>query len=190
MPAHHDLIVAALRAGKHVATEWPVGTSTAQTERTAAAASGTDRHTSVGLPSRLNPAVVRAQELIRSGAVGQVLSATVHSPTAGFGRWCRGGAAPRGARSRHELTTIQLAHTLDLAVTLAGPLISVTALTTIQYPDLTVGGLGRQHTRTIPDPVLLHGRLAGGGALAVQVVGGRPADDVPFRLDLVGWDGV
>lgn len=35
VPARRDLILAALHAGKHVMTEWPVGTTTAQTEEIA-----------------------------------------------------------------------------------------------------------------------------------------------------------
>ena len=190
VPAHHDLIVAALQAGKHVITEWPVGTSTAQTEQTAAAAAGTGLHTAVGLQSRLNPAVVHALELVRAGAVGPVLTATVYASTAGFGPVVpEAELYLESPEAGMNLTTIQMAHTVDLAVSLAGELTSVAALTTVQYPQLAVGDPARPYTRTIPDHVLLHGRLAGGGALAVQVVGGRPADDTPFHLSIVGRDG-
>src|SRR3954451_1210926 len=86
VPAHRDLIVAAIDAGQHVVTEWPVGTGTAQTEEIAAIADKAGLGTAVGLQARMNPAAVRARELVGSGAVGRVLSATVYSSTAGFGR--------------------------------------------------------------------------------------------------------
>jgi predicted dehydrogenase len=89
-----------------------------------------------------------------------------------------------------NLSTIQTAHTLDFAIRLAGRLTSLAALMTIQYPDLEVGDPPTPGHRVVPDHVLVHGRLSGGGALAVQVAGGRPADDTPFRMDLVGEDGV
>lgn len=190
VPAHHDLIAAALRAGKHVLTEWPLGTSTAQSEQIAAAASGSNLHTAVGLQSRLNPAVVRALALIRSDTIGPVLTVTVYSCTAGFGP-----VVPEAQlyledpATNMNLPSIQMAHTVDLAVHLAGALRPVAALATVQYPQLAVGDPARPHTRTIPDHMLVHGRLAGGGALAVQVVGGRPADGTPFRMDIVGRDG-
>lgn len=88
-----------------------------------------------------------------------------------------------------NLTTIQTAHTLDFAIQLAGQLTSLAVLTTIQYPELEVEDHRRPFRRTIPDHLLIHGRLAGGGALAVQVVGGRPAGDTPFRMDITGADG-
>ena len=190
VPAHRELIVAALDAGKHVTTEWPVGTSTAQTEEIAAIASKAGRSTAVGLQARMNPAAVRAVEAVESGAVGRVLSATVYSSTAGFGRTVPDGALYlEKPETGMNLLTIQAAHTVDLALRVAGQLISLAALTTTQYPDLAVGAAARPYHRVIPDHLLLHGRLAGGGALAVQVAGGRPVEDTPFRMDVVGQDG-
>lgn len=191
VPAHRDLIIAALANGKHVMTEWPVGTSTRQTEEIAAASDDRGLHTAVGLQSRLNPAVTRGAELIAAGTIGRMLSATVYSSTAGFGR-----VVPENAlylekpESGMNLATIQTAHTIDLAVAIAGPLTSLAALTTTQYPDLQVGDPPRPYRRTAPDHVLVQGRLAGGGALAAQIAGGRPAGDTPFRMDVTGEDGV
>ena len=191
VPAHRELITAALDAGKHVVTEWPVGTGTAQTAELAAQASAAGVHTAVGLQARVNPAVLRAGELIASGVLGRILSVTVHSSTAGFGRVVSEGELYlERPETGMNLTTIQTAHTLDLAGLLAGPLESLSALTTIQYPTLAVGQPARSYERTIADHVLVHGRSAGGGALAVQVVGGRPADDTPFRAEVVGESGV
>jgi len=191
VPTHHDLIMAALAAGKHVLTEWPVGTSTAQTQEIAARSGGSGLRTAVDLQSRMNPAALRALELVKTGEIGRIISATVCSTTAAFGR-----RIPEAARyledpaSAMNLSTIQTAHTLDFAIRLAGALTSLAALTTIQYPDLEIGDPPAPAHRVVPDHVLVHGRLSAGGALAVQVAGGRPADDTPFRMDIVGEDGV
>jgi hypothetical protein len=48
----------------------------------------------------------------------------------------------------------------------------------------------RPFHRVVPDHMLLHGRLASGGALAVQVAGGRPPADTPFRMDVTGEDSI
>jgi len=190
VPAHRALIVAALAAGKHVLTEWPVGTGAAQTEEIAAISDKSGLHTAVGLQARMNPAAVRAVGLIASGAIGRVLSATVYSSTAGFGRKVAAGdLSMEKPETGMNLTTIHTAHTVDFAVRLAGRLTSLAALTTTQYPELEVGDPPKPYHRTIPDHVLLHGRLAD-GALAVQIAGGRPADDTAFRMDVVGEDGV
>ena len=190
VPTHHDLITAALQAGKHVVTEWPVGTGTKQTEEIASIAEESGLRTAVDLQSRMNPAAQRASELLQSGAIGRLLYATVLSTTAGFGP-----AIPDGAQYLEDpavgmnLTTIQAAHTIDFALRLTGPLASLSALTTVQYPDLTVGDDATPLRRTVPDHVLVQGRLDAGGALTVQIVGGRSPGDTPFRIDLVGEDG-
>ncbi len=108
-------------------------------------------HTAVGLQSRRSPAVVRALDLIASGALGPVLTATVYSSTAGFGRVVAEADLPLELpETGMNLPTIQTAHTLDLAVALAGSLTGVAAMGTVQYPELTVGDPLRPRTRTFP----------------------------------------
>lgn len=190
VPTHYDLITAALRAGKGVVTEWPIGTGTEQTEKIASIAEQSGVRTAVNLQSRLNPATQRASELLESGAIGRILYATVLSTTAGFGP-----VVPDAARYLEDpdvgmnLATIQAAHTIDFALRLTGPLASLSAIATIQYPDLEVGDDATPLRRTVPDHVLMQGRLSAGGALTVQVVGGRPPGDTPFRIDIVGEAG-
>ncbi len=88
-----------------------------------------------------------------------------------------------------NLTTVQTAHTIHFALLLTDPLTSLAAQTSVQYPDVAVGTGGTRLHPTVPDHVLIQGRLEGGGALAVQVVGGRPPGDTPFRMDIIGEDG-
>jgi len=190
VPAHHDLILAALAAGKHVLTEWPVGTCTGQTVQLADAARRSGLHTVVNLQARANPSVTRARELITSGAVGRVLHVSVHSSTAGWGRHIGAGELYlEDPANGMTLATIQTAHTLDVAVLLCGPLASLSALATTQFPQVRVETHMALYARTVADHLLLHGRFADGGALAVQVVGGRPTDDTPFRLTVTGETG-
>lgn len=191
VPAHRELLTAALDAGRHVVTEWPVGTSTAETEQLAHTAAASGRHAAVGLQSRMNPAAVRARELIAAGEIGRVLTATIYSSTAGFGMQVSEGALYlERPETAMNLPTIQTAHTIDFAVYLVGHLTSLAAMTTIQYPKLAVGDPPRTERRTIADHVLVHGRLADGGALAIQVAGGRPPDNTPFTMQITGAEGV
>jgi predicted dehydrogenase len=139
----------------------------------------------------MNPAAIRARELIAAGEIGRVLTATVHSSTAGFGREVAGDALYlERPETAMNLTTIQTAHTIDFAVHVVGHLTPLAAMTTIQYPELAVGDPPRRERRTIPDHVLVHGRLDNGGALALQVAGGRPANNTPFTMEITGEDGV
>jgi hypothetical protein len=70
----------------------------------------------------------------------------------------------------------------------AGSLDELYATLDIQYPEVTVDD-GRTVTRTLPDHVLLSGRFASGATLSMEVLGGRPADRTPFRLEIFGDRG-
>ncbi len=185
--------MAAIAAGKHVYCEWPLGRNLEEAEELAAARKS-GLHVAIGLQTRLNPAARRARALLASGAVGRVLSARLYSGTVAFGP--KMGAADAyldDARNGATLLSIHGGHALDLAVALLGGFEEVRALTTTQYPEVTVSDEGstQRKTRTIPDHLLVQARLAaGGGALSVEVAGGRPPGATRFRLEVVGDQGV
>jgi hypothetical protein len=83
VPAHRELVLAALDAGKAVYCEAPLGRHVPETEEMASAARS--RHTAVGLQGRVNPSVRRAAEVVSSGGIGQPLTARVVSAVPGFG---------------------------------------------------------------------------------------------------------
>src|SRR5919202_3365157 len=74
VPLHHRLTMDALRAGKHVLTEWPLGANLSEAQEMADLARAQGVHTMVGLQGRLAPAFLRLKELIEEGYVGEVLS--------------------------------------------------------------------------------------------------------------------
>ena len=191
VPDHRDIVLAAIAAGKHVYCEWPLGRSVAEAEEMAVAARRAGVLTAIGLQLRGSPAVKRARGLVASGAIGHPLSASMYSSTAGFGP-----DVPdpflylEDPASFANLVTIQGAHTIDLAVAVAGTLADLNALTTRQYPEIAAGADGERRPRVTYDHLLLQGRLAAGGALSVEVAGGRPPEDTPFSMRLVGDKGV
>ena len=69
VPAHRELVLAALDAGKAVYCESPLGRSVSETEEMARAVRS--NHTAIGLQGRYNPAVRRAAELVSSGRIGR-----------------------------------------------------------------------------------------------------------------------
>src|SRR5438445_472789 len=74
VPAHYEPTRAAIEAGKHVYTEWPLGRTTAEAEELAALARARDVQTACGLQSRVSPALLYMKEQIEAGFVGEVLS--------------------------------------------------------------------------------------------------------------------
>ncbi len=83
---HRELVFQALSAGKHVYCEWPLGRDLPEAEQMRDAAAAAGVHVAIGLQARMNPSLRRAQQLIRDGAIGRVLSARVYSGTVAFGR--------------------------------------------------------------------------------------------------------
>ncbi len=83
VPAHRELVLAAVDAGKAVYCEAPLGRSVAETEEMASAVGAL--YTAIGLQGRLNPAVRRAAQLLSSGKIGRPLNARIVSTTIGYG---------------------------------------------------------------------------------------------------------
>ena len=190
VPDHRELVLAALDAGKHIYCEWPLGRNLAETEELARAAEVARVHVAIGLQTRLNPALLRARDLITSGAIGRLLSARVLSTTVAFGPQVEAAMAfAENAENGVTLVTIQGAHTIDFAIALLGPLADLAALTTTQFPNIGVGEPPAQQVRSIPDHLLVQARGAAGLALSIEVAGGRLPAAVPFRMEVTGEDG-
>ena len=190
VPDHRELVLAALAAGKHIYCEWPLGRNLAETELLAKAARKAEIHVAIGLQTRLNPALLRARELVASGAIGRLLSARVLSTTVAFGPQVEVAMAfAEDADNGVTLVTIQSAHTIDFAIAVLGPLAELAALTTTQFPEIQVGEPPARQIRSTPDHLLVQARGSEGFALSIEVAGGRPPEAVPFRMEVTGEDG-
>src|SRR4029450_13285796 len=68
VPSHYEPTKAAIEAGKHVYTEWPLGRTTAKAEELAALARAKGVQTACGLQSRVSPALLYMKEQIEAGS--------------------------------------------------------------------------------------------------------------------------
>ena len=185
LPAHRELIMAALVAGKHIYCEYQLGYDVAESRELADAARLASVHTAIGLQTQLNPAALKARELIAASRIGRPLSARVYSSTVGFGaKTPPAEAYTENPDNGVTLVTIQGAHTLDLVTALLGEFTDMSALMTRQYPEIRIGN-GELQARTTFDHLLVQARLAGGVAVLVEVAGGRPPA-TPFTMEVVG----
>ncbi len=190
VPAHRELVLGALAAGKHIYCEYPLGRDLAEAEELAAAARIVCVHVAVGLQLHASAAARRARALIEAGAIGRVLSARILSTPAAFGPTVEAALAfAEKPENGVTLATIQGAHTIDLATAVLGDFADLTALGSTQYPQVTVEG-GRPQPRITPDHLAVTARLAGGAPVLIEVAGGRPAEGTPFRFEVTGETGV
>src|SRR5438034_7305163 len=77
VPQHFVLATAALRAGKAVYCEWPLGNGLQEAEKLAALAKQKSVLAVAGLQARSAPSVAYVRDLVRQGYVGDVLHRTV-----------------------------------------------------------------------------------------------------------------
>jgi predicted dehydrogenase len=127
---HREVALAAAAAGKPFWIEKPMGRGADESADIARAAMGAGIVTAVGFNYRHAPAVARARELIRSGALGRITNVRV-SLLADY------SADPRGALTWRFQTGLAgsgvlgdlLSHGADVAQYTVGPIEEVSALT-------------------------------------------------------------
>src|SRR3954466_8734825 len=84
VPEHFALVRAALQAGKHVYSEWPLGVNTDEAVALRDLAAELSLHTVVGLQNARSAQIAQARGGLAAGRIGRVLSATLRS-AAGMG---------------------------------------------------------------------------------------------------------
>jgi predicted dehydrogenase len=188
VPAHRDLVLAALAAGKAVYCEAPLGRTVAETEQMTRAAGSL--HTAIGLQGRLNPAVRRAAQLLSSGAIGRPLNARIVSTTSGFGPEMHStrdffNQTSSGA----NLLTITAGHTLDLVEAVLGEIVEIDARTEILWPAVRLTDLGEESLRDAPDQVAVLGRTCSGAVFTADINAGVAPEDVRFSFEIRGSEG-
>lgn len=188
VPAHRELVLAALEAKKAVYCEAPLGATLAETEEMAAAAGSL--HTAIGLQGRHNPSVRRAVEIVASGRIGRLLSANVRATTFGYGP-----QSPsvydyfNKSASGASFLTITTAHVLDIVEAVLGNITEVDARTELLWPQIELIDTGGTSLREVPDHVDLVAKTSFGAAVSVQVLAGVAADDAHFVLEVRGSQG-
>lgn len=189
VPDHRTLVLAAIAARKHIYCEYPLGRDHAESEELAAAARAAGLRVAVGLQTRRNPGVLKARDLVASGALGRILSARIRSTTMAFGPTVEPEMIfAEQAENGVTLPTIQGAHTLDTAVAVMGELAEACCLASTQYPQIEIqandGPSAR--ARTTPDHMLVQARLRESVPLSIEVAGGCPPEQTSFRFTLTG----
>jgi len=185
VPAHRELVLAALQAGKAVFCEAPLGRTVAESEEMASA--GGALHTAIGLQGRLNPAVRRAAQLISSGKIGRPLSARIVSTNIGFGPEMPSSYDYFNKRSSGaNLLTINVGHTLDLVEAVLGPIVEVDARTEILWPTVKLTDTGGESFRETADHVAVLGKTQSGALFTADIHGGVAPQDTRSSFEIRG----
>jgi predicted dehydrogenase len=189
VPTHHDLVMRALRAGKAVYCEWPLGATLAQAQQMAALAAERSLYTAVGLQARSDPALMHARELVRQGFIGEVLA--VHFTYLSRATTRRGnGRIWQSERSNGaNILTIGAGHSLDALDFVLGGFAQVQArLATIvgQWHNTDTGA---DVPVDSPDWVSVAGRLNNGAEVSFLVAAVPVQPEGERRFEIYGRDG-
>ncbi len=188
VPEHYGPTRAALEAGKHVYTEWPLGRTTAEAEELAGLARSAGVRTVIGLQSRVSPTLMQMKELLESGSVGEVLSVNVSGFRVGYSQLTSSRTWQADPSNGANTLTIAFGHVVDALRFVAGDFAQVRSLLATQSPRWYETDTQRTIEVTSPDNVLVSGRLVSGAVASVHV-GAVPWAGSGFRMEVFGRDG-
>src|SRR5256712_1607580 len=173
VPYHRELATAALRAGKAVYCEWPLGNGLTEAENLAALAKKKGVLAMVGLQARSAPSVAYVRDLIKQGYVGEVLSATLIGSGMGWGPTVEAfNAYLNDKKNGATMLSIALGHAADALCYCLGEVRELSATMTVRRKTFTIAGTGEREAMTADDQVCVTGLLAGGAAFSIHYRGG------------------
>jgi predicted dehydrogenase len=187
VPEHDPLIRAALAAGKHVFSEWPLGVDLDQAVALAELAGASGVHHVVGLQGYHSPGALFARELIEAGGIGQPLAVSVVTAGGPAGRRIpQANAYATDASAGATVLSISAGHVLATLARAVGEFRQVSAVVASINKETTVIETGQPLRVTAPDQVALVGRLDNGAVASVTVQGGSATPG--FELRIVGTE--
>lgn len=184
--SHHEIVLAAARAGAHIYCEKPLAMNVAEAAEMADAVAAAGVKAQMTFNFRFFPAVARAKQLMDEGFVGRVFSFR--------GRYHRSSyissEKPMSWRLDSEVTgggaLFDLgAHILDLLYFVLGDFAAVNATleTLIKQRPVSAGSAEKAPVE-VDDIALLHARLADGalGAVEISRMGTGATNDLCFEI--------
>jgi predicted dehydrogenase len=191
VPAHAAVIRAALAAGKHVFSEWPLGTDPAEASALADAATAAGVVHAVNLQAYHSPGACFVADLLADGRIGPVesVSMTAAGDPLGGSRIPRSLAWSTEPAAGNNLLTVMAGHALAALERVAGPLADVSAVLANRHDRVMVAETGELIANHVPGQIALHGRLGSGALLSLSVHGGSAAAPDGFAITITGTEG-
>ena len=192
VPKHLEVVKAALKAGKHVYCEAPLGNGLPEAEELASLARESGTVAVVGLQARVAPEILYLRKLIAEGYAGKILSSSL---TGWGGNW--GQTADNISRLGYLLDkkngatmlTIPLGHTLAAVRDVLGDITQVSAILDTRIGEVLSLDDNSMLPMTAPDQILLNGRFENGAPFSVHYQGGMPNGIEGFAWDIHGSKG-
>ena len=185
---HHEMVLAALAAGKHVFSEWPLGVNLAEAEEMAAAARTSNVHTMVGLQAQGDPVLLRLKQLLAEGYVGQILSCNMALFTEGRIHLESADIWEAEYANGASALTIGGGHTLDALAFCVADFEEISAQVTTELKHRYVSDTQTYVPVTSPDHIIIGGKLTNGAAVSATVAY-VPWHTSGWKMEIYGSEG-
>jgi predicted dehydrogenase len=173
VPYHLELATAALRAGKAVYCEWPLGNGLNEAETLAALATEHGVLAVAGLQARSAPSVAYVHDLVEQGYVGEVLSTTLIGSGMGWGPTVEPfNAYLNDKKNGATMLSIALGHAADALCHCLGEVRELSATMTRRRATFTIAETDQAGPMIAEDQVMVSGLLQGGAAVSIHYRGG------------------
>jgi predicted dehydrogenase len=191
VPAHAAAIRAALAAGKHVFSEWPLGADLAEASALADAAAAAGVVHAVNLQAYHSPGARFVADLLAGGRIGPVeaVSMTAAGDPLGGSRIPQSLAWSTDPAAGNNLLTVMAGHALAALERTVGPLTDVSAILANLHDRVVVAETGEAIANHVPGQVVLHGRMGSGALLSLSIHGGSAATPNGFTITITGAGG-
>ncbi|MEV6932450.1 Gfo/Idh/MocA family oxidoreductase [Dactylosporangium sp. NPDC051485] len=188
---HAAVTRAALNAGKHVVSEWPLGVDAGEARELTEAATAAGVVHAVALQGHHSPSARFVADLLAEGRIGALESVALVAEGAPWGgsRILPNLVFGLDPSEGTNILTIMAGHFLAALERVAGPLAEVSARLPRTHDRVLVTGTQQTVPNATPSHVLLHGVLTSGATASVAVHGGSGPTYGGFHLKLVGSDG-
>jgi predicted dehydrogenase len=186
VPDHYRPVMAAIDAGKHVYSEWPLGRNTGEAQKMLDAAERKGVRHAVGLQGQLSPTIMYVKDLVAEGYLGRVLTASLIGCAPNWGA-SLDRAYQADFANGANLMTITGGHQIDALCHCLGEFREVSAFAVSQRGRIPTEDQG-EVPLTSPDQLAVSGILGNGAVVSFQIRGGM-ARGTEFLFEIHGSKG-
>ncbi len=190
VPAHYDLVMRALQAGKAVYCEWPLGATLAEAEEMANLAAAKGLYTAVGLQARSDPTLTYVRELIQQGYIGEVLSADFAYVNRATIKRGAGRIFQHDKRNGANILTIGGGHAIDAVSFVLGEFTELSARLATRVTEWINSDTGESVHVDSPDWVSVSGRLHSAAEVQFLVAAMPAMPEGRRNFEIYGREGM
>lgn len=188
VPGHHELVMAALEAGKDIFCEWPLGANLAEAEEMANLAAAKGVRTAVGLQARSDPTYMYARDLVRQGYIGEIVSARMSGVSQAVTRRGAGRIWQGDRRNGANTMTIAGGHAIDALTFVLGDFQELSARLATRITEWHNPETGETMHVDAPDWISVSGQLQGGAEVSYLITT-VPQNPSGHQFEIYGRDG-